>query len=261
MALFTRKSRTEDVSEPARLLISDHMKVERIFAEIKQADSPNRIQSLVTQLDAELTRHTTIEEHVLYPFVERNVPGGEDLIGEAETEHQEATILLEKVANMDASAPGFMEAVEALEKAVSHHVKDEEDELFPKMERATDEATLARLRLDLENEKLGLSPTPTLPGNEVRGGQAVGRTTPTRSSGSSSGAPNVWVQPHPKDDRWQVRREGAKRASRVFDTQADAQAFGTRLAKRERVELIVAGRDGTVRDKHSYGNDPANVPG
>ncbi|MDQ1374361.1 MAG: hypothetical protein QOJ09_1699 [Actinomycetota bacterium] len=261
MALFTRTRRTDDVSEPAKLLISDHMKVERIFDEIKQADSPTRRQSLVTQLDAELTRHTTIEEHVLYPFVEEHVPGGEDLISEAEGEHEEATKLLEKVANLDPSSPDFMPGIEALEKAVSHHVKDEEHELFPKLEESTDEATLAKLRLDLEQEKLGLAPEPHMP-NEVRGGRAVGgSTTPGRSSGRSSGNANVWVQPHPKDERWQVKREGAKRASRLFDTQAQAEAFGRQLATRERVELVVAGRDGAIREKHSYGNDPANVPG
>jgi iron-sulfur cluster repair protein YtfE (RIC family) len=252
MALFTRKRRTEDVSEPAKLLISDHMKVERIFEEIKAADSPNRRQSLMTQLDFELTRHTTIEENILYPFIEDHLPGGEKLIDEAEDEHQEASKLLEKVANTDPDSPGFMSTLEALEKAVSHHVKEEEHELFPKLEESTDEATLAKLRLELEQEKLGMSPVPAMP-SEVGGGRSVGRTT--------AGAKDVWVQPHPKDDRWQVKREGASRASRVFDTQSEAVDFGRTVAKRERVELVVAGRDGSIRDRSSFGNDPANVPG
>lgn len=71
----------------------------------------------------------------------------------------------------------------------------------------------------------------------------------------------MWVQPHPKDDRWQVKREGATRASRVFDTQREAEEFARSLAKRERVELVIAGRDGQVRDRSSFGNDPARIPG
>ncbi|MEY2475856.1 MAG: hypothetical protein QOG87_1171 [Actinomycetota bacterium] len=256
MALFTRKRRTEDVSEPAKLLISDHMKVERIFEEIKSAESPNMRKSLVTQLEAELTRHTTIEENVLYPFVEEHVGGGEELISEAEKEHQEASLLLDKLANLDPSSPDFDPTVKALEKAVSHHVNEEEHELFPTLEDATDEATLAKLRLDLENEKLGMTPSPTMP-SEVGGGRAK----PSSTRSSSSGAADVWVQPHPKDDRWQVKRSGATRASRVFDTQSEAEEFGRTLAKRERTELVLAGRDGSIRDKRSYGNDPANVPG
>lgn len=189
MALFARKSRTEDASEPARLLINDHIKVERIFDEIKEADSPNRRTSLLIQLDAELTRHTTIEENILYPFIEDQLPDGPELIDEAEKEHEEASKLLEKVANLDPSAPDFMSDLKALEKAVSHHVEEEEHGLFPKLEEATDEATLARLRLELENEKLGMTPSPTLPSGsgEVRGGTAkprAGRSAP-RTCGSS----------------------------------------------------------------------------
>lgn len=257
MALFTRKSRTEDASEPARLLINDHIKVERIFDEIKEADSPNRRTSLLIQLDAELTRHTTIEENILYPFIEDQLPDGPELIDEAEKEHEEASKLLEKVANLDPSAPDFMSDLKALEKAVSHHVEEEEHGLFPKLEEATDEATLARLRLELENEKLGMAPSPTLPSGsgEVRGGTAKPR------AGRSTSAKDVWVQPHPKDDRWQVKREGATRASRVFDTQREAEEFARSLAKRERVELVIAGRDGQVRDRSSFGNDPARIPG
>jgi iron-sulfur cluster repair protein YtfE (RIC family) len=260
MALFTRKRRTEDVSEPAKLLISDHMKVERIFDEIKETESPNARTALVTQLEAELTRHTTIEENILYPFIEDNLADGEGLIDEAENEHQEASILLDKLSNLDPSSGDFLPTLKALEKAVSHHVKEEEHELFPKLEKATDEATLAKLRTDLENEKLGMTPSPTMPsGTAVRGGRAKASSSPRSST--SSGAADVWVQPHPKDDRWQVKREGASRASRVFDTQREAESFGKTLAKRERVELVIAGRDGAVRERNSYGNDPANVPG
>jgi iron-sulfur cluster repair protein YtfE (RIC family) len=259
MAVFTRKSRTEGVSAPALLLINDHQKVERIFEEIKQADSPIRREGLMIQLEGELTRHTTIEEVVLYPFIEDNVPGGEGLISEAEGEHQQATKLLERVVNLDPSSPDFLPALDELEKAVSHHVKEEEHELFPKMEDATDGPTLARLRLELEQEKLGLSPQPKLPA-EVTGGRAVSSTTPAKST-ASSGKRNVWVQPHPKDDRWQVKRDGATRASRLFDSQAEAETYGRKLAKDDKVELIIAGRDGAIRDKASYGNDPSNVPG
>lgn len=268
MALFTRKARTDDVSEPVKLLINDHMKVERIFEQIKEAESPNVRQGLVAQLDAELTRHTTIEENILYPFVEDNVPDGEKLIDEAEHEHEEASQLLEKLSHLDPDSPDFMSTCEALEKAINHHVKDEEKELFPKLEESTDAETLAKLRTELENDKLGMMPKPTMPANTASAGGSRSTGSRSRSTvgggrakASTTGAPDVWVQPHPKDDRWQVKREGAKRASRVFDTQAQAERFAKNLAKRERVELVVAGRDGAVRERNSYGNDPSNIRG
>jgi len=36
----------------------------------------------------------------------------------------------------------------------------------------------------------------------------------------------------------------------VFDTQREAEQFGRQLAKRERTELVLAGRDGSVREKN-----------
>lgn len=55
---------------------------------------------------------------------------------------------------------------------------------------------------------------------------------------------------------WAVKNSGATRASRTFDTQADAIKYGRNVAKQERSELYIHGRDGTIKNKNSYGNDP-----
>ena len=61
----------------------------------------------------------------------------------------------------------------------------------------------------------------------------------------------VYVKP--KGKRWQVKSEGAKRAARIFPTQAEAIQVGRRIAMNRGCELIVHRTDGT---KDSYGNDP-----
>ena len=63
------------------------------------------------------------------------------------------------------------------------------------------------------------------------------------------------VTPHPNGG-WQVRREGAERASSRHDTQAEALDRGRELAKQARSELVIHRRDGRIRDSDSYGNDP-----
>lgn len=66
----------------------------------------------------------------------------------------------------------------------------------------------------------------------------------------------------PRDDGgWNVRRENADRASSVHDTQAEAAAEGRRLARQNHVEFNLHGRDGQVREKDSYGNDPNPLKG
>jgi len=62
------------------------------------------------------------------------------------------------------------------------------------------------------------------------------------------------VVPHP--DGWAVRREGADRASSVHETQQGAIDAGRDAAKGQRSELVIHGRDGRIRDKDSFGNDP-----
>lgn len=65
---------------------------------------------------------------------------------------------------------------------------------------------------------------------------------------------NQWVSPH--GDRWSVKSEGASRPSRLFNTQAEAAAYGRERAQREHSELIIQRSNGLIRSKDSFGNDP-----
>ena len=60
----------------------------------------------------------------------------------------------------------------------------------------------------------------------------------------------------PRDGKWAVRRTGAKKARRVFDTQSEAIATGRELARKEHTELYIHGKDGKIRQRSSYGEDP-----
>ncbi len=51
---------------------------------------------------------------------------------------------------------------------------------------------------------------------------------------------------------WSVRKTGASRASKKFDNQADAISYAKELAKKDKADLYVHGRSGTVRDHTSY---------
>lgn len=58
------------------------------------------------------------------------------------------------------------------------------------------------------------------------------------------------------DDGWEVRREGAERASSVHETQRQAIERAREQARKDHVEVVIHGVDGKIRDKDSYGNDP-----
>jgi hypothetical protein len=67
--------------------------------------------------------------------------------------------------------------------------------------------------------------------------------------------PGIHVVPNP-DGGWNSKKEGASRASRHFDTQKDAIEAARETARRDKTELSIHGKDGRIREKDSYGNDP-----
>lgn len=63
------------------------------------------------------------------------------------------------------------------------------------------------------------------------------------------------VVPNPSGG-WSVKNSGATRASKVFVTQQKAISYGRHAAKKTGTELYIHGRDGTIKNKNSYGKDP-----
>lgn len=55
---------------------------------------------------------------------------------------------------------------------------------------------------------------------------------------------------------WAVRKEGAERDTRLFNTQVEAIKAGKKIAENQRSELFIHGRDGKIRERNTYGNDP-----
>lgn len=65
---------------------------------------------------------------------------------------------------------------------------------------------------------------------------------------------NQHVVPH--GDRWAVRGAGSQRASSVHGTQAEAIDVARATARRQGTEMLIHGRNGQIRERNSYGNDP-----
>ena len=69
-----------------------------------------------------------------------------------------------------------------------------------------------------------------------------------------AGKKDVHVVPH--KDGWATKKEGSLRAGVVVPTQKAAIEKAVGQAKRERTEVVIHRKDGTIRDSDSYGNDP-----
>lgn len=64
----------------------------------------------------------------------------------------------------------------------------------------------------------------------------------------------------PAGDGWAVEAAGGGKRT-LYETQDEAIKAGTERAQRDRVELLVHGRDGQIRERNSFGHDPRNVKG
>lgn len=55
---------------------------------------------------------------------------------------------------------------------------------------------------------------------------------------------------------WAVKKSGSSRTSKSFDTKSKAVDYGRTLSRKEKTELFIHRKDGTIQNRNSYGNDP-----
>ena len=116
------------------LLRDDHALVKDLFAQFEKARKDDRKAALAERICMELTVHAQIEEEIFYPAA-REVLREEDLIDEATVEHASAKDL---IAQIESSSPGdelFDAKVKVLGEYIDHHVKEEQNEMFPKIRK------------------------------------------------------------------------------------------------------------------------------
>jgi len=66
---------------------------------------------------------------------------------------------------------------------------------------------------------------------------------------------NQHVVPTPNGN-WGVRGEGNSKITKETSTQSQAIEIAREIARNQGSEVVIHGRDGTIRDKDSYGKDP-----
>ena len=116
------------------MLKADHKEVKALFREFqKPSTTPARKEALVKKIIELLTVHTYIENECMYPEVRKLLPDVEDDVLESYEEHHVADLLVFELFTMDAGDERFVPKMTVLIENVEHHMKEEEDEWFPKV--------------------------------------------------------------------------------------------------------------------------------
>ena len=125
------------------MVIAHHVQIESAFDAVEMATSAASQRAAQKQLAAILTGHSNAEESVIYPAL---VQLGEKARATKAYTEQSATKV--NMAELDALEPmssDFMDKLEHLRGAVTHHMYEEEGEWFPELREKADAATQSRL--------------------------------------------------------------------------------------------------------------------
>ncbi|MBL8544943.1 MAG: hemerythrin domain-containing protein [Hyphomonadaceae bacterium] len=145
MAVTETRSTTRKTKTPARaaapdaikLLKDDHRQVEAWFDEFESTNSGSKKNKLATQICLALRVHTQIEEEILYPAC-REAGIEEDMMDEADVEHDGAKKLIAEIEAGSAGDDHWDAKVKVLGEMIKHHVKEEEQRggMFAKAKQA-----------------------------------------------------------------------------------------------------------------------------
>ena len=117
------------------MLELDHRHVEALLGELADSEECPAREQLLADLESSLDAHMKFEEWRIYPLVEQVM--GVEPKEEATNEHQLARDGLATLREL-ATQPGFGGAVEALKGGITHHVEEEESEIFPGLRSQVD---------------------------------------------------------------------------------------------------------------------------
>jgi hemerythrin superfamily protein len=163
------------------LLKDDHKTVEGLFRKIERAGDRayKTKRRLVDEIIRELAVHAAIEEQLFYPATRTHVESAVDEVLESLEEHHIVKWTLSELERMDPEDERFDAKVTVLMESVRHHVREEEQEMFPKVRKAMKRAELKDLgeQMQAAREAVPTRPHPRAPdeppGNILAGAAAV----------------------------------------------------------------------------------------
>jgi hemerythrin superfamily protein len=137
----------------------DHERLDRLLHRLDRSAPGAEEEATLHAIARLVFPHAFAEESVLWPEARRVLPDGEALTLRVEQEHQEVNELWTSLEQLPSGDPGRAELVARLATVLREDVRDEEDELLPRLQ---DAVSVRRL------QALGVA------------WEAVRRTAPTR---------------------------------------------------------------------------------
>lgn len=116
------------------MLKEDHKTVNKLFKRMEGLleDGGEELRAVVEEICGELLVHATIEEEIFYPAARPELEDEKDVL-EAKEEHHVVEVLVCELLRMKPSDEAYPAKAIVLRELVKHHVKEEEEEMFPEV--------------------------------------------------------------------------------------------------------------------------------
>lgn len=128
--------------DPIALLVHDHRRMEGMLDALAKAETKDRAGLLDEIADA-LAAHVALEEEHFYPAVRARRT--EDILLESLEEHLSLKRVMSDLLDLPVSDPRWEAKMHVLKEQAVHHHKEEEEHLFPKVQKLFDADQLAEL--------------------------------------------------------------------------------------------------------------------
>ncbi|HSN17439.1 MAG TPA: hemerythrin domain-containing protein [Gammaproteobacteria bacterium] len=148
------KEQQDRPKDALELLKTDHQEVAELFDNFGSARTAAQKKALIGEICLALSIHTRIEEDVFYPAAKKALDEDDrELVLEAKVEHATLKDLIAQVESAPESEE-FEAKVKVMSEYVQHHVREEETQLFPRLQSAA--LDLDQLGQKLQARKLEL---------------------------------------------------------------------------------------------------------
>jgi hemerythrin superfamily protein len=132
------------VDQPIEALKQDHNFVKQLFDRYFKAQDLDTKKEVGPRILLLLEMHTSLEDAVFYPKV-HDVDSA--LVDQCENEHEQAKQLIERLKGMDEGDAQSEQMFKQLADAILKHVNTEENQLFPKVQKANLDMTSIGLQM------------------------------------------------------------------------------------------------------------------
>jgi len=136
------------------MLKHQHREVEALFKQLHKARASGARRTVFEKVADALAVHAAIEEKHFYPAVKEKPT--EEVLLESLEEHLAIKRVIADLLRLDGDDETFAAKVKVLEDEVMHHVEEEEETLFPRVEQMFDDEALESLGDAMEDTQAAL---------------------------------------------------------------------------------------------------------